>query len=46
MIMVENEKETGCGLDETCEMDSDKKLSEEVNKKLMEDGLQKLLDKI
>lgn len=37
-------EETGCGIEETCAMDVDSKLSDEKNKELMEHGLAGLDD--
>ena len=42
-IVVE---EQGCGLDETCDMDIEKVLSEEENIKLLENAFKSLFDKI
>lgn len=42
-IVVE---EQGCGLDETCDMDTKKVLSEEENTKLLQDAFKSLFDKI
>lgn len=42
-IVVE---EQGCGLDETCDMDIEKVLSEEENIKLLQNAFKSLFDKI